>query len=113
MGSFVWSGAVPTLFQIIRTPQFFFAKFRKKYARNIRVYTVITCDETWIFQNDPETKQQSMYWKSPQSPRNKQEHEIQSNDDFFRYPGGDLRESQTVNQVYYKNVLKILHEGVQ
>ena len=33
-------GAVPTLFQIMRAPQFFFAKFCKKYARNIRVYTV-------------------------------------------------------------------------
>ena len=30
---------------------------------------VITCDETWIFQYDPETKRQSMRWKSPQSPR--------------------------------------------
>ena len=33
-------GAVPTLFQILRAPQFFLAKFRKKYARIIRVYTV-------------------------------------------------------------------------
>ena len=32
---------------------------------------VITCDETWIFQYDPETKRQSMHWKSPQSPRKK------------------------------------------
>jgi len=33
--------------------------------------TVITCDETWIFQYDPETKRQSMHWKTPQSPRKK------------------------------------------
>ena len=33
-------GAVPTLFQIMHAPQFFFAKFQKKYAWNIRVYTV-------------------------------------------------------------------------
>ena len=32
---------------------------------------VITCDETWIFQYDPETTRQSMHWKSPQSPRKK------------------------------------------
>ena len=32
---------------------------------------VITCDETWIFQYDPETKRQSMHWKSPQPPRKK------------------------------------------
>jgi hypothetical protein len=30
---------------------------------------VITCDETWIFHNDPETKRQSMHWKTPTSPR--------------------------------------------
>ena len=32
---------------------------------------VITCDVTWIFQYDPETKRQSMNWKNPQSPRKK------------------------------------------
>ena len=32
---------------------------------------VITCDETWIFQYDAETKRQSMHWKIPQSPRKK------------------------------------------
>jgi hypothetical protein len=28
-------------------------------------------DENWIYSNDPETKQQSLHWKSPQSPRAK------------------------------------------
>lgn len=32
---------------------------------------VITCDKTWIFQYDPETKRQSLHWKSSQSPRKK------------------------------------------
>jgi hypothetical protein len=32
---------------------------------------VITYDETWIFQYDPETKGQSMHWKIPTSPRMK------------------------------------------
>ena len=32
---------------------------------------VITCDETRIFQYDPETKRQSIHWKSLQSPRKK------------------------------------------
>jgi len=31
----------------------------------------IPCDETLIFQYDPETKRQSMHWKSYQSPRKK------------------------------------------
>lgn len=29
---------------------------------------VITCDDTWIFQYDPETKRQSMHWKTPTLP---------------------------------------------
>jgi predicted nucleotidyltransferase len=29
----------------------------------------ITCNETWIFQYDVETKRQSMHWKTPESPR--------------------------------------------
>ena len=32
---------------------------------------VMTCDESWFFQYDPETKRQSMHWKSPSSPRQK------------------------------------------
>ena len=39
MGLFVGGGAVPILFQIMCAPQFFFTKFRKKYAWNINVYT--------------------------------------------------------------------------
>ena len=35
-----WGRAVPTLFKILRTPQFFFAKFQEKYVWNIHVYTV-------------------------------------------------------------------------
>jgi hypothetical protein len=35
------------------------------------VNSVITCDETWIFMYDPETKRQSMQWKSATSPRPK------------------------------------------
>ena len=40
----------------MRTPQFFFAKFRKKYARNIRVYTVVTAarcsNGSWVKFNE-------------------------------------------------------------
>ncbi|GFY13863.1 putative mariner transposase [Trichonephila clavipes] len=32
---------------------------------------VITCDESWFFTYDPETKRQSMHWKTPTSPRAK------------------------------------------
>ena len=33
--------------------------------------SIITCDETWLFTYDPETKRQSIQWKSTSSPRPK------------------------------------------
>jgi len=36
--------------------------------------SIITCDETWVFTYDPETKRQSMQWKSTSSPRPKKAH---------------------------------------
>ena len=33
---------------------------------------VMTCDESWFFQYDPETKRQFMHWKSPSSLRQKE-----------------------------------------
>ena len=78
-----------------------------------------TCNETCIFQYDPETKQQPMHWKSCQSLRKKKAHEqveIQSNDDFFGFLWfiyiDWMPEGQIVNQAYYKNVLKTLCECV-
>jgi len=35
------------------------------------IENVITCDESWFFQYDQESKCQSMQWKSPISPRQK------------------------------------------
>jgi hypothetical protein len=32
---------------------------------------VISCDESWGFQYDPETKRKSMHWKRPRSQRKK------------------------------------------
>ena len=72
---------------------------------------VITCDETWNFQYGTETKRQSMHWKSPQSPRKKKARMRKSKFKemmivFFDFRGviyfDWVRESQTVNQVYYK-----------
>ena len=33
--------------------------------------SIITCEETWVFTYDPETKRQSMQWKSTSSSRPK------------------------------------------
>ena len=39
---------------------------------------VINCDESWFFQYDPESKLQSMHWKSPRSPRQKKARQSKS-----------------------------------
>jgi len=42
------------------------------FLRNAEMFDrVITGDETWCFQYDPETKRQSMQWKTQNSPRPK------------------------------------------
>ena len=54
--------------------------------------SIITCNETWVFTYDPETKRQSMQWKSTSAPRPKksthESFEVQGHIDcFLRYPG--------------------------
>jgi len=47
-------------------------RFSADLLRNAEMfYRVITGDETWCFQHDPETKPQSMQWKTQNSPRRK------------------------------------------
>jgi histone-lysine N-methyltransferase SETMAR len=43
------------------------------------ISSVITGDETWVYFYDPETKQQSSQWKSPNSRRPKKAHQVRSN----------------------------------
>lgn len=83
---------------------------------------VITCDESWFFTYDPETKRQSMHWKSPNSPRQKIARMSKSKFKAMMIVFFDIRgivhidwvpEGQTVNQVYYKQVLTTLRERVR
>jgi histone-lysine N-methyltransferase SETMAR len=83
---------------------------------------VITCDETWIFQYNPETKRQSMHWKTPTSPRMKKarmrKSKLKAMLIVFFDIGGIIMtewvpEGQTVNQTYYKEVLIKLRERVR
>jgi hypothetical protein len=71
---------------------------------------VITCDETWIFQYDPDTKRQWMHWKTPTSPRMKKARMSKSKVKAMMIVFFDIRdvimiewapEGQTVNQKYY------------
>nr|CAH7745967.1 unnamed protein product [Callosobruchus chinensis] len=81
---------------------------------------VVTCDETWIFQYDPETKRQSMHWKTQSSPRMKKARMSKSKLNamliiFFDVRGVIMVEwvpqGQTVNQKYYIEVLEKLRES--
>jgi len=83
---------------------------------------VITYDESWFFQYDPESKHQSMHWKSPSSPRQKKARQSKSKFKAMMIVFSDIQgivyldwvlEGQTVNQVYYKEVLTNLHEWVR
>lgn len=83
---------------------------------------VITCDESWFFTYDPETKRQSMHWKSSNSPKQKIARMSKSKFKAMMTVFFDIRgivhidwvpEDQTVNQVYYKQVLTTLRERVR
>jgi hypothetical protein len=81
------------------------------------VDSVVTDDESWYFQDEPQTKRQRMEWRSPSSPRRKifdfgsQKHEEMLVTSFggqgmvqkeFVPPG------QMVNKEYYVAVLPLL-----
>ena len=83
---------------------------------------VITGDESWIFQYDPETKRQSRQWKSPSSPRPRKARMCKSKIKvmlivFFDCKGLVHYEfvpiGQTVNQDFYKAVLVRLMEKIR
>lgn len=83
---------------------------------------VITCDESWFFTYDPETKRQSMHWKSPDSPRQKKARMSKSKFKAMMIVFFDVKgivhiewvpEGQTVNQHYYISVLTTLRERVR
>ena len=86
------------------------------------LYQVITGDETWVFQYDPETKRQSMQWKTAGSPRPKKARMSKSKIKvmliaFFDQKGlvhhEFVPEGETVNQYFYQKVLIRLHGRVR
>jgi len=83
---------------------------------------VITGDETWVYQYDPETKQQSAQWTTANSLRPKKFHQSKSRVKTMLLTFFDTRgivhyefvpTGQTVNQVYYLEVLERLREKVR
>ncbi|GFV60985.1 mariner Mos1 transposase [Trichonephila clavipes] len=84
---------------------------------------VITCDESSFLTYDPETKRQSMHWKTPTSPRTKKTRMSKSKFKammivfFFDIHGivylHWVPEGQTINQHYYLEVLGNLRERIR
>jgi len=83
---------------------------------------VITDDETWVYQYDPETKRQSAQWKTANSPRPKKFRQSKSRVKTMLLTCFDIRglvhyefvpTGQTVNQVSFLEVLERLHEKVR
>jgi hypothetical protein len=85
---------------------------------------IITGDKSWIYGYDPETKQQSSLWKSPQLPRAKKARRGRSGVQqracslfFFDVKGIVHREfvppKMTVNSDFYCDILRRLRENVR
>ena len=83
-------------------------------------FNIITGDETWVYGYDPETKQQSSQWKSPNSLRLKKTRQVCRNVKSLLIVFCDIQgivhkefvpPDQTVNGKFYCEVLKRLREG--
>ena len=73
---------------------------------------LVTCEESWIYCYDPETKRQSSQWKYTGSPRPKKARQSKSTDKLLMIPFFDMiylrwvPTGQTVNKEYYAGVLR-------
>ena len=83
---------------------------------------VITGDESWIFEYDPETKRQSLQWKSPTLPRPKKARMSKSKIKvmliaFFNVRGivhtEFMPQGHTISQYIYRDVLRRLMRSVR
>ena len=79
------------------------------------LHALVTCDESWIYCYDPETKRQSSQWKHAGSPRPKKARQSKSTHKLLMIPFFDstgmiymhwVSTGQTVNKEYYVEVLR-------
>jgi hypothetical protein len=84
--------------------------------------TVITGDEMWVYEYDPEPKVQSSQWKHSSPPKPKKAQRMQSKVKvlltvFFDYRGivhhSYAPEGQTINKEYYLEVIRHLRDVVR
>ena len=83
---------------------------------------VVTCDESWVFTFDPESKRQSAQWKHGTSPRSEKARMSRSQEKAVVIPFFDSQgliyiewvpRGQTVNKEYYLAVLKRFREKMR
>ena len=96
---------------------------REQVGNNTQILSkVVTRDETWCYGYDPETKQASSQWKTPNSPKPKKARQVPSNvkiifNSFLDANGIVHREfvppGQTVSQQFYLQVLEILRDSLR
>ena len=76
---------------------------------------LVTCDESWIYSYDPETKRQRSQWKHAYSPSPKKARQSKSTHNLLMMPFFDstgmiymhwVSTGQTVNKEYYAEVLR-------
>lgn len=91
-------------------------------ADNLFLQRIITGDESWIYQYDPLSRQQSSQWKSPSSPTPKCPRAERSVGkvmliSFFDYNGmvhhEYLPRGETVNGMFYKGVMQRLRDAIR
>lgn len=84
--------------------------------------TVITCDESWVYGYDPETKAQSSQWKHATSPRPKKARQVRSKIKvmltvFFDCNGVVYHEyapeGQNITKDYYLEILRRMRDAVR
>lgn len=96
--------------------------FLKRFERQGQRFLdrIITVDETWLFHFDPESKRQSMVWKSPSTPPPKKARVARSMKKhmfiFFMDNQGMLLQHavpdrQTVNKEYYQKVFRFIFDN--
>jgi len=79
------------------------------------ISNIIISDETWVYDYDPQTKQQLFQWKSPNSPLSKKARQVRSSVKSVLIVFSDIQgivhkefipPGQTVNAKFYCEVLK-------
>ena len=85
-------------------------------------FRVVTCDETWLYHYDPESKQESMEWKHATSPKTKKFKATRSTKKVMSTIFWDskgvihidyLPHGTTMNGKYYANLLKQVRQSIK